>query len=411
MKNLESPLSAGDNRIAPVTVARPPYLLRDWQGGFLVGATLCWPFLLPTLLQSVRWWMLLPLAVAAGVLRWQPGRKITAAVYPLLGFVGVLALFTLVSAAAYPMNPYGHEKLMQFIPLAAIAFLAMFRQAPLNAMFERGLRVSLLVSLALCVLLILVKRDLFLQFGDVDYAEIRGEVSTTGLPLALALSACGLVVSRIASLPLFLSSLALLGFAVLEVLVRGRFHAIVLVVIAILLILGPPWRHLFWRLGLTTLLGLAIFFTYVNVAPRLGESYQYLEELRRGEIGGRRPLYRDAWLGFLAHPFGQGIGSFERHNPVPQYPHNMVLEVAYELGIFGLACILAMYLLVARRVWQLWYSPPHRLLAMVLLITFLQPLKAGNIATFAFQWVLVYMVLVATPLSDHWPLAGRRSLR
>jgi len=391
--------------------ARPPYLLRDWQGGFLFMIALCWPFVLPTLLPAIRWWMLLSLALVAGVLRWQRRRSLTAAVYPLLGFVGVIALFTLVGMASFPLNEYGRDKVIEFILLTGIAFLATFRQAPLTEMFERGVRAGLLTSLALCLLLIVLKRSLFLQYGEVDYGELRAEVSTTGMPLALGLAACGLVTSKLAPLRMFLSGLALLGIAVVEILVRGRFDAMVMVAIAAMVMLGPPWRNLFWRLGLCVLLGVTGLFTYVNIAPRLGSSYEYFEELRRGEVGGRAPLYENAWQGFLAHPFGQGIGAFERENPVPQYPHNIVLEVAYEMGVFGLVCILGIYLLVVRRVWQCWNSPPHRLLGILLLVIFLQPLKAGNIATFAFQWVMLFMLIVATPLSEHWPLTGRRSLR
>lgn len=411
MRNLESPRSTGDNRIASSMDARPPYRLRDWQAGFLFAAALCWPFLLPSLLPEIRWWMLLPLALAAGLLRWQPQRKLSTAAYPLLGFVGVVLLFTLVGEAVYPLNDYGREKVLQFLPLAGIAFLATFRQAPLTETFERGVRASLLVSLALCLLMIVLKRSLFLQYGEVDYGELRAEVSTTGMPLALALAACGLITSKLAPLRMFLSGLALLGIAVIEILVRGRFDAVVMGSVAAMVMLGPPWRNLVPRLALCALLGLAALFAYVNIAPRLGQSYEYFEELRRGEAGGRTPLYHEAWQGFLAHPFGQGIGAFERHNPVPQYPHNILLEVAYEMGVLGLAGMLGIYLLVVRRVWQFWNSPPHRLLGILLLVMFLQPMKAGNIATFAFQWVMIFMLMVATPLSEHWSLAGRRGLR
>jgi O-antigen ligase len=403
MKETELPRQAGDNRIAPVANVYPPVAVREWLSGVLIGIVLCWPFLLPSLLP-IRWWMLLPLAVVAAFLRWQPRWRLSTASYPLLGLAGVIALFVLVAATSTPLADYGREKLFQFIVMAGFAFLVTFRQLPLTEMFARGMRHSLLVSLALCLLLIIVKRHLFLDFGETGAANLREEISTTGMPLALALAACGLIASRISPLWLFGSSIALLGIGVLEVLVRGRFDAIVLTGVAVLLILGPPYRHLFSRLALFGLLVLVLLFTYVDIAPRLGESYTYLEQLRRGGMAGRLPLYQEAWRGFLAHPLGLGIGAFQRDNPMSQYPHNIVLEVAYEMGILGLACVMALYLWVARRFWQLWLSPPHRMLGVVLLIVFLQPLKAGNIATFAFQWVLLYMLVVATPLSESWPL-------
>ena len=408
MKDAGAPLTAGDNRTEPVAIARPPAQPREWVSGFLIGAALCWPFLLPSLIP-VRWWMLLPLAVVAGILRRQSGRKLSRAAYPLLGLGLVIAIFVLVAAATTPLNAYGREKLVQFTFLAGLAFLAAFRQMPLTVDFSRGLRINLIITLALCIIVIIVKRNLYLQFEEIGAAELREEVSTTGLPLAMALASCGLITSRLTALRLFLTGIVLLGIAVLEVLVRGRFDALVLVGVAALLMLGPPWRHLFQRLALFSLLGLAILFTYTNVVSQLGQSYAYLEQLRRGEFAGRAPLFQEAWQGFLAHPFGQGFGAFERQEPAYRYPHNLPLEVAYELGILGLLCLVALYLLVIQRVWQLWFSPPHRMLGLLLLIPFLQPLKAGDLATFAFQWVLVYMLIVATPLSEHWPLAGRRS--
>jgi len=325
----------------------------------------------------------------------------------LLALTGILALFVLLAVATEPLTNFGREKLIQFLLLAGFAYLAAFHQAPLTETFSRGIRHSLLVSLALCLLVILVKRHLFLEFAEFGSAELREEVSTTGLPLSLALAACALIAAKITPLRLFATGMALMVIAVLEVLIRGRFDALVLTALAALVVLGPPWRHLFWRLTIFGLFGLVIVFAYVDVAPRLGESYEYLEQLRRGEGGGRLPLYREAWRGFLAHPLGQGIGSFERNNPLPQYPHNIFLETAYELGFFGLACMLALYLWVFRRFWQFWLSPPHRMLGVVLLLVFLQPLKAGHLATFAFQWVLLYMLIVATPLSESWPLVGR----
>jgi|GEM_PF-2077325 len=397
------------DRITPVKIAGLSVSQREWLSGLLIGIVLCWPFLLPSLLPFVRWWMLLPFAAAAGYLRWQPDRKQSVAGYPLLALAGVLAVFTLAAIATEPLTDFGREKLIQFVLLAGFAFLAMFHQAPLTETFSRGIRHSLLISLALCLLVIIAKRHLYLEFAEIGGAELREEVSTTGLPLSLALAACALIASNITLPRLFVSGVALLGIAVLEVLIRGRFDAMVLTALAALLVLGPPWRHLFWRVTLSGLLGVVILFTYIDVAPRLGESYEYLEQLRRGEAGGRLPLYREAWRGFLAHPLGQGIGSFERNNPMTRYPHNIFLEAAYELGFFGLACIVAIYLWVVRRFWRLWLSPPHRMLGVVLLIVFLQPLKAGHLATFAFQWVLLYMLIVATPLSKSWPLEDGRA--
>jgi O-antigen ligase len=151
-------------------------------------------------------------------------------------------------------------------------------------------------------------------------------------------------------------------------------------------------------------------WVYVNVLPLLGDSFTYLQWLNPQSIGGRAPLLQEAWAGFLQHPFGQGIGSFQIIEPLYTYPHNVVLESAYELGILGLLAMLGIYLMVVRRAWQLWLSPPHRMLALLPVTVFLYMLKAGDIAELAFHWVYVYLLVVGTPVAASWPLRRRRAV-
>lgn len=298
---------------------------------------------------------------------------------------------------------------MQFVILAGIAYLSTIRQRPLTEAFARGFRFSLFAGLVLCLLLILTMRNLYLTPTDAE--DLRASLSTVGMPLALALSACCLIPGRFTAWQLFLSSLALVATGVVEILVRGRFDAMVMFGLAVMLLFGPPWRHMFWRIALGVLLGVAGVMTFLVVLPELGKSYEYFQRLQRGDLGGRTPLIQIAWDGFMAHPMGQGIGSFEEREPVYKYPHNIVLETAYELGIFGLLCVLALYVLVLRRVWLLWGSPPHRLLIAPLVIVFLHILKAGDLAMFAYQWVLLYMLAVAVPLANDWLPVVRRKLQ
>jgi O-antigen ligase len=106
----------------------------------------------------------------------------------------------------------------------------------------------------------------------------------------------------------------------------------------------------------------------------------------------------------MAQPLGQGIGSFARIEPGFTYPHNVILEAAYELGALGLGVMVWMYAVVAHRAWQLWRSPPHRIFGAVLALVFLHMLKAGDLSTLAFQWVALYLLLVGTPLDERWAL-------
>ena len=55
---------------------------------------------------------------------------------------------------------------------------------------------------------------------------------------------------------------------------------------------------------------------------------------------GRTHSWSLAWNAFLAHPaFGIGTGSFFSISGINRYPHNLLLEVAAELGLVGLVLV------------------------------------------------------------------------
>jgi O-antigen ligase len=85
--------------------------------------------------------------------------------------------------------------------------------------------------------------------------------------------------------------------------------------------------------------------------PMLPESYlQRVSSITNpslddtGSREARRTLMREAYQAFLDHPFtGVGAGQFKNYNPEEREEawretHNVVLQVASELGILGLAC-------------------------------------------------------------------------
>ena len=63
-----------------------------------------------------------------------------------------------------------------------------------------------------------------------------------------------------------------------------------------------------------------------------------------GSREARRTVMREAWQTFLEHPAtGVGAGQFKNNNPEGRVEawretHNVVLQVASELGVLGLAC-------------------------------------------------------------------------
>jgi O-antigen ligase len=70
---------------------------------------------------------------------------------------------------------------------------------------------------------------------------------------------------------------------------------------------------------------------------------------------GRSTLWSEAYTAFSQHTvFGIGTGGFAAIDPVLEYPHNILLEVAVELGIIGLLALVTMIVSMMRRVSYVW---------------------------------------------------------
>jgi O-antigen ligase len=90
-----------------------------------------------------------------------------------------------------------------------------------------------------------------------------------------------------------------------------------------------------------------------KVATKQGEFTKLLELSDPGGTVGRRlELYRQAIEGFAEKPFlGWGIGSFSVYaagSDKRLYPHNLVLLIAVEQGLLGLAAFAALLIALAR---------------------------------------------------------------
>lgn len=85
-----------------------------------------------------------------------------------------------------------------------------------------------------------------------------------------------------------------------------------------------------------------------NLVERVSSNLQLITSSDQGEsIDNRQFAYSDAWNLLNEHPyFGAGTGDFEEHSLLA-YPHNTVLEILSENGIFGFAFLLAVYISVS----------------------------------------------------------------
>ncbi len=349
---------------------------REFVAGMLITVGICWPFLFSSVWDA-PWWVFPPFAIVAGFMRRRSSPCPLTPLVPLWGFFLVLIAFALFGYAADPMTPYGVDKLWHFALLASIAYLGAGRQKPVTETLLRGMRQALLLTFILSIIIAFKNRDLFMFAESEGIKALRAAFSITAFPLIIALGAAWAVPRTLVPFRLLCSGALLLAGAALEVFVRGRFDAIMLVLLAGLVVLGPPFRHYIVRLPLAVLLVFLGVAIYVNVLPQMGDSFLYLSWTDPASIGGRSGLYTEAINGFQAYPFGQGIGSFAHVEPTQDYPHNIILESAYELGICGLLCMLGIYFFVFRRITQYWLSPPHRIIGAILLLLFSHMLKVA----------------------------------
>ena len=382
---------------------------REFIAGILITIGICWPFLFSSVWDA-PWWIFPPFAIAAGLLRWQSYPRSVTPLLPLWGFFLVLTGYALYSNATEPMTPYGTDKLWHFALLTLLAYVGAFRQKPVTDMLLRGMRLALLLTFVIGACIAFKNRDLFLFAESEGIKALRMAFSITAFPLTIALGAAWAVPRTLAPLRLLGAGAMLLLGAALEIFVRGRFDALMLVLLAGLVVLAPPFRLYLIRLPLAAMLVCLGIMLYVNVLPQMGDSFLYMSWTNPESIGGRSNLYAEAINGFQTYPFGQGIGSFARVEPEQDYPHNIILESAFETGIFGLLCMLGIYFFVFHRIVQYWLSPPHRLMGALLLLLFSHMLKAGDIAMLAFQWVYLYLLFVATPLDGSWKLLRGKAI-
>lgn len=403
--NVSRPLIA-----PPVPSATESANRRERLAGALMAIGMCWPFMFSSVLPMVRWWMFLPAALAAGFMRQRYGARVTGAQSPLIIFVLVVLAYVLFGMARDPLPQYGREKFINFIMLGGAAYLAGMRQRPLTEAFARGLRDMLIPTLVLGAAVALLKREMFINAEQYGVAELRGAFSTVGFPLAIAMAGACLLPRVSSPRAILLAGLGLFGVASLEILIRGRFDAMLVCGLVVALLFFTSGLNTLTRLAMGIVLGIAAVLAYVYVLPTMGDSFHYLTWLDPSG-GGRKSLFTEAFDGFWAHPFGQGFGAFARIEPGYRYPHNVILEVAYEMGIAGVVSMLAIYAFVFHRVIYCWQSPAYRIFAALLALLFLHILKACDIAMLAFHWVFLYMMLVATPISAGWPVRRIREAR
>jgi O-antigen ligase len=115
---------------------------------------------------------------------------------------------------------------------------------------------------------------------------------------------------------------------------------------------------------------------------------------------GRSQLWSEAWGLFTSHPlFGAGTGSFFGFDGLNQYPHNLFLEVAAELGLVGLVLLVVFLasswfgVVRAARRFGLPGRPEVALVASLFTAALVNAMFSGDITTNGGLWLAAGLVL------------------
>jgi O-antigen ligase len=257
-----------------------------------------------------------------------------------------------------PATFYGELKVQLFFAANVTLLLAGILVARNRRDFELYLALALLVAAAGALVLL---RDL-LQGTAEPLLGGRFAISEESHPIQLGRgSAEGIILAAYFLLTAKRVWLRALGFACLPILAislfasgsRGPLVGLVaaLLVLVAGLLADPQARRRLVLLGAGAVAAALLIPQLVpgqDVERALGV---FLGGAAEGlSSSGRIELWSLAWSAFLDHPLlGLGTGGFAVIAPVYLYPHNLVLEVAAELGVVGLAA-LALFLAAGLRI-------------------------------------------------------------
>lgn len=120
---------------------------------------------------------------------------------------------------------------------------------------------------------------------------------------------------------------------------------------------------------------------------------------------GRLTLWRGALRGLADHPlFGHGEGQFRilvaEGSGLYNHPHNLILQIAFQWGLIGLACILVLAVLAARRALPtIRRDPDAATPALLVLCTFLVFSLYDGVGFYAYP-LAVFALALASLLGD-----------
>lgn len=250
---------------------------------------------------------------------------------------GVLGAFLLLLPSAFFVNAsaYGTDKLMRLFTFTLLAIAAPVVLIRTEADVER-----FLWSWAV-ICGVVTSGAIFDPTPSGTYAG--APISSANVDTIALGSAAGLVlvVSALAlmwrRLP-WIIGIPIGGVAVTVLLQSGSRGPLVSSAIAIgVAVLVAPRRPRMLRILVVVVAAAAGIYVAFAAAPFYAQQRiaAFLHGETTGSVGIRVELYRSSIESIMQHPFGTGLGQFERIAPLGiHYPHNLVLEVLVESGVF-----------------------------------------------------------------------------
>jgi len=254
----------------------------------------------------------------------------------------ILGLLIFFMGAGFTENAYTTDKIVRFwlVTLPGIfAALCIVRD---RDSLRRFLWSVFAVGMALGVLSLpsLLKAHVILRVSALGGCPIQF-ARNLGLSFLVAL----MFLSRSRLKPILFGAMVLAGLLVLAS--GSRAPGMSLLGVSLLVFLAYWWRLKggLKKLAVVYLAApflfyiLANLFNILSALPFLStKRYTMLAEDIELAGSSRHILWEAAWAGFRTNPWGWGTGSFAAMGPSSdlKFPHNIVLEVAFELGLLGL---------------------------------------------------------------------------
>jgi len=346
--------------------------------------------------------LVLAVVLTAGIaLNFLRGKRVVAmpAIYFLLL---ALALLMTVSLAYTPVFAAGLEKLGRFLTVTAIAIVAPFFVLGTPRAMQRFVAGFAIAAYAICA---------------YSLMELGGEArlaTPSNNTIGLGHIACALIVLIwFAVVPRFSFPQRIFTYLLLIVpgvaLIGSGSRGPAIALLAVLIVSLFFYRQLLLDLAFVVVTGiLALPFLHVPAS-----ALDYLATLAHGRNAGallsfRGELLEHGWKLLQQHPLlGAGIQGFRFHSPnagVYNWPHNIFLEIACEIGIPAaiLACLLfASTLRESLRQLRDQVSPYlllSQLAAALLLVGIVNAVNTGDINSDRSTWLFVSLVFVVRGL-------------